>query len=110
MIVGEVEQLQQRLHRRHVIEVELELLVAQLAQGELEHGDIEAGLVGEVVVDHPDVGAGRRADGVEPPPGKALVREFLERREKNPVAGRELGLGRGADFTRAPAVQRPSLA
>ena len=86
MIEGEVEQLQQRLHGRHVVDLELQFLLPQLAENVFQYGDIEPGLVVEVVIHHADVRPRGGTDRVEPPAGEALVGELVERGEENALA------------------------
>src|ERR1700690_892734 len=79
MPVDEVEQLEESLDRVdlvNLIDLEAQLLDAQLPDHVLERGDVETGLVTEVVIDHAGVRARALADSFDPRPAVTVGREL----------------------------------
>src|SRR5882757_6630838 len=69
-----------------MLDVELELFPSQLAQHMLEHGDIEAVLAAEIMIDHPRVDAGFAADRQYPRPAIALLGKLGDRDAQDALA------------------------
>ena len=86
MLVREFEQSQHALHRGDAVEIQLEFLGTQPAQRLFQGRYIQAFLVAEVMVDHPDIDARSGADGIDPPSRKSLGSEFIDRGAKDPLS------------------------
>ena len=81
VLVDEIEQLQQSLDRVdlvNLIDLEAQLLEAQLPDRVLEHGDVETALVPEVVIDHARVRARALADALDPRAAVTVGRELAD--------------------------------
>ena len=78
MLVDEVEQLQEPLHRVDPVDLETHLFLAQLSDHVLEHGDVEPALVAEVVIDHPGVGARALADSLDARTAETVGRKLAD--------------------------------
>src|SRR5580698_511638 len=78
VLVDEVEQLQEPLHRVDLVDLQAQLFQAQLPDHMFEHGHVEPAFVAEVVIEHPGVGARPLADSLYPRAAVAVGRELAD--------------------------------
>ena len=78
MLVDEIEQLQEPLHRVDPVDLEAHLFLPQLPDHVLEHGDVEPALVAEVVIDHAGVGPRPLADPLDARAAVTVGRELAD--------------------------------
>src|SRR5580692_6179627 len=78
VLVHEVEQLQEPLHRIDPVDLQAHLLLAQLPDHVLEHGDVEPALVPEVMIDHARVGARALTDSIDARATVTVGRELAD--------------------------------
>ena len=88
VVIGELNQFLQRLHRRQVVQVQVRLDGPHASISLFEHRQVQAVLAAEVVIDHPLAGARGRCNGVDARAGEAFVGEL--------VRGHSQDLGHGA--------------
>ena len=77
VVVGELRQLADGIHRFQGAHLDGPLRLADAAVRLLEHGEVQLFLAAEVVVDHPFGGAGPVGDFIHPRSGIALGRKHL---------------------------------